>query len=594
MNLNEGQLKSVDIIKKFINSDSDKLLLLGPGGSGKTTVIVNAFNDMPEMKLAFCAFTNKATQVLYNISNKFNLKFEAEFLTIHKFLMLEPKINNKEILEFDFNIHKLDGNREYDVIIFDECSTINKELYGYIEQLHNYIYDEYKVKLKYIFIGDFWQLPPVSELNSIVFQKSVEEKWIITKLNEVMRSNNDHMYDINTNLINTIVDIKKNDNNLLSKFRLEYPLGILKKYQNKIYNNYDELTDHYLNKIKYEENSVILTYTNANCQKINYIIQDKIDAENNREITDREIIWFYPNDRCCLDKPINVCEIKEYKHKTKDYTHKINNNINNRDENKNNINNANNANKDNDNNDNNDNDNNDNKDNVNNDNNTNINNHVHINSINNINDNDNNKDNDNNTNINENYNDNNKDNDKDNDINIDNNTKTKEKKIYTIINNEYTTLYNGEIFIILHTEFINIRTNINKYLNNIPYFPGQLLYIKKLGDIQDVYKLLYIPDNYIRDAKKYIYNKRPFLYRQLFKEYNKYFPKLHYGYCITLYKSQGSEWHNVYINLNSIYYSIIQNKDIQISLKEKTKLLFKATYTALTRASNNLFVMWVN
>ena len=554
MNLNEGQIKSIEIIKKFINLEIDQndkveqndeveqtnqtnLLLLGPGGSGKTTVIVNAFNDKPEMKIAFCAFTNKATQVLYNISNKFNIKFHADFLTIHKLLMLEPKINNKEVLEFDFNVKKLDDVRDYDIIIFDECSTINKELYGYIQKLYEHIDNEFKVKLKFIFIGDFWQLPPVSELNSIVFQKAVEEKWIITKLNQVMRSNNDHMSNINSNLLSLVTDIKSNNVNLVNKFRTEYPYNILKEYKNKIYNNYEDLIDNYIEKIKYEESSVILTYTNANCQKINYMIQDKIDLENNREINDRETIWFYTNDRCCLDKPINVVEIKECNFDLNLKTNIFSNldlNLNTNNFTTNNTNKL-------------------------------------INSL-----------------------DSSLENENKLDSKLDNNLKNNKDKIYKLNGDTITTIYNGEIFIVLNAETVNIQTEINKYLDKKPYFKGQLLHIKKLGLIENIYKILYIPDNYIKEAKTYIYNKKKWLYRKLFREFNKFYPKINYGYCITLYKSQGSEWNTVYINLNSIYYSVLSNKDININLKEKTKLLFKSSYTAMSRASNNLYILWMN
>jgi len=568
MNLNEGQIKSIEIIKKFINLEIDQndkveqndeveqtnqtnLLLLGPGGSGKTTVIVNAFNDKPEMKIAFCAFTNKATQVLYNISNKFNIKFHADFLTIHKLLMLEPKINNKEVLEFDFNVKKLDDVRDYDIIIFDECSTINKELYGYIQKLYEHIDNEFKVKLKFIFIGDFWQLPPVSELNSIVFQKAVEEKWIITKLNQVMRSNNDHMSNINSNLLSLVTDIKSNNVNLVNKFRTEYPYNILKEYKNKIYNNYEDLIDNYIEKIKYEESSVILTYTNANCQKINYMIQDKIDLENNREINDRETIWFYTNDRCCLDKPINVVEIKECNFDLNLKTNIFSNldlNLNTNNFTTNNTNKL-------------------------------------INSLDSSLENENKLD----SSL-----DNNLENENKLDSKLDNNLKNNKDKIYKLNGDTITTIYNGEIFIVLNAETVNIQTEINKYLDKKPYFKGQLLHIKKLGLIENIYKILYIPDNYIKEAKTYIYNKKKWLYRKLFREFNKFYPKINYGYCITLYKSQGSEWNTVYINLNSIYYSVLSNKDININLKEKTKLLFKSSYTAMSRASNNLYILWMN
>jgi hypothetical protein len=544
MELNEGQIKSIEIIKNFLNLNlenldnldnlnntnldeskniNNRLLLLGPGGSGKTTVIVNAFNEYPNLKIAFCAFTNKATQVLYNISNKFNIKFQADFLTIHKLLMLEPKINNKEVLEFNFSINKLDNVREYDIIIFDECSTINKELYGYIEKMYDYIYEKYGINLKYIFIGDFWQLPPIFELNSIVFQKAVSEKWTITKLNQVMRANNEHMFNINNNLLNIVNNIKAGKNEFINAFRIEYPKNILNKYKNILYDNYEDLINNYIDKIKYEESSVILTYTNANCQKINYMVQDKIDLENNREITDREIIWFYKNDRCCLDKPINVMEIKECNptsiEEIKFKSKKIR---------KSNI--------------------------------------LDFET--------------------DNFEIENKE--------IENKEIENKEKIYKLDGEIITTIYNGEIFIILNTEFVNIHTEINKYLYKKPYFKGQILYIKKLGLIENIYKILYIPENYIKEAKTYIYNNKKWFYRKLFREYNNFYPKINYGYCITLYKSQGSEWNTVYINLNSIYYSIINNKDNDISIKEKTKLLFKSSYTAMTRASHNLYILWMN
>ena len=37
------------------------------------------------------------------------------------------------------------------------------------------------------------------------------------------------------------------------------------------------------------------------------------------------------------------------------------------------------------------------------------------------------------------------------------------------------------------------------------------------------------------------------------------YPILTYGYAMTLYKAQGSEWHTVMINLNSIYCSLTMN-----------------------------------
>lgn len=51
-----------------------------------------------------------------------------------------------------------------------------------------------------------------------------------------------------------------------------------------------------------------------------------------------------------------------------------------------------------------------------------------------------------------------------------------------------------------------------------------------------------------------------------------------YGYAITCHKAQGSEWKNVFIKFSS-------QKD------QHTEEFFRWTYTAITRAANNLYVI---
>jgi AAA+ ATPase superfamily predicted ATPase len=146
LKLNESQTKAYLNTLKFLESKKqNNMLLLGPAGSGKTTVIVNAFNGK-SMKVAFCAFTNKATQVLCKIADKFSIDFNPDFMTIHKLLALEIKYLDKETeIAFTFDKSKIEYLKDYNVIIFDECSTISKELY-------KYIYEDINIHHRDIFI----------------------------------------------------------------------------------------------------------------------------------------------------------------------------------------------------------------------------------------------------------------------------------------------------------------------------------------------------------------------------------------------------------------------------------------------------------
>jgi hypothetical protein len=461
------------------------LLLLGPGGSGKTTVIINTFNTNL-YNIAFCAFTNKATQVLKNISKKFGMKFVADFLTIHKLLALEIKYLEKETeISFNFSKEKVDHLKNYDIIIFDECSTISKELFSYIRQAWEYIYFKYGHIIKFIFLGDYWQLPPVGEDTSIVFENAVNEKWKVIKLVQVMRSGNDMIQSINTRLLLWVDAFKRQLKKPLEYFIQKYPHNlVMPKDHPSIYiSNLDEFLNIYLQTWKRDPDTVILTYSKSNCNKTNFAIQDLIDLKAERESPEeRSSLKFYIGDRCCIDKPIEICIIKR---------------------------------------------------------------------------------------------------------------KTSHNVEYATLD-EHTndSLYNGEIFDIIYAEDIKIRTTLNKLPYIQPYFDGQILTISRINDKSVKYEILHIPEPLINKARKTIRSKsKKMVYMTLISSYIKQYPKLDYGYCITIYKSQGSEWNNVLINLNSIKWCIIGPGHIANIKKKRT--LFRTTYTALSRASLNMWLFWV-
>lgn len=465
--LNEAQSRAVDYLQKFLTSKKDNFLLLGPAGSGKTTVIVNAFNT--NINIAFCAFTNKATQVLKNIANKFNVKFSADFLTIHKLLQLDITYLDYDVISFKFDIQKVSTLTQYSVIIFDECSTISKELYSYIKQAQ----DTYK--LKYVFLGDYWQLPPIAENVSMVFDMAVKTKWLISKLAKVMRCTNDEMKQLNDNLLTYIEKIKSDD---IDDFVTKYPFNLIGAAH---YLQLGDMLDEYVQTWRSIGDTVIITNSRSNCEKTNRCIQDKLDFEAKRPTC---YDYFNVGDRCCVDRPFEVHKIEEFA--------------------------------------------------------------VFKNEA---------------------------------DI------KTSIVKYVYLTTPCDVTLYNGEIFDIIDEKKTKVKTILTEDL-----FDGQVLTIKRICS-DDIYKVIHIPKHLINETKIKL-KKSMFKYKYilLMSEFAKCYPVLDYGYCITLYKSQGSEWNTVYVNLNSIKWSII-GKGTKSTKKEKINL-FKSTYTAVTRASNKLRCFW--
>ena len=475
--LNEKQALAATRLAKFLNSNKLNTLLLGPAGSGKTTVIVNVFNGI-ETKIAFCAFTNKATHILQKISSKFQTNMNADFFTIHKLLKLEPSYAN-QTLEFAFNIKAIEYLKCYNTIIFDECSTVSKELYGYIKSAQDHILQEFGETFKCIYLGDYWQLPPIGERRSIIFDIAKKEKWSISKLEQVMRAANTEMMDINTNMRLVLESLDES-------FITDYPRNIC-MLSDVYISNYDAFLEEYMRVwTQVTPDVVILSCSNKNVNTINADIQYLLDSQRSPETQHTELkeiaekSRFYAGDRCTIAQPIIVV------------------------------------------------------------------------------------------------------------------TYVEKSGILEENGSTGITLYNGEIFDVISSRDCKIRTVINKYLvkhGNYTYFDAQMLEIKRPYE-NKTYNIINIPQNIIKELRLRIIIRPYKKYASVLHAFRKVFPEISLGYCITVYKSQGSEWQHVFINMSSIYYSIVCAKDI--NLNEKIKQLYRLTYTAISRASDKVRLFWIN
>ena len=93
----------------------------------------------------------------------------------------------------------------------------------------------------------------------------------------------------------------------------------------------------------------------------------------------------------------------------------------------------------------------------------------------------------------------------------------------------------------------------------------------------------------IIDLKNHIYktmnkNDNRFILKRIWEyyyiNYIDIFADISYGYCITVHKSQGSTYKNVFIDAKNI-----------LEYNRKDYINYKCLYTSITRASNKVFML---
>ena len=150
MNLSSDQTRAISTILDWYNSAiRDQFITLGGyAGTGKTTVVSKLRERFPvSLRIAYCAYTGKATSVLRNkLLNTKSLYKDDNISTIHS-LIYEPIMKDEEIIGWSKK-----PNIDYDLIIVDESSMVSKDIF---EDLLSY-------GIPIICIGDHGQLPPVS------------------------------------------------------------------------------------------------------------------------------------------------------------------------------------------------------------------------------------------------------------------------------------------------------------------------------------------------------------------------------------------------------------------------------------------------
>lgn len=176
--LNNEQALAVERMVLFLESKEPFFVLSGAAGTGKTFTIKELCKQV-KGRLIFTAPTNKATKVLAETFSSDDLSggYNPECRTIFSLLALRLEANGavKELTRPEDPVDLT----KYAAVIVDEASMINSNLWEYIKRTAK------AQMVKFIFMGDAAQLPPVGEMNSPVWEIRKT-----TNLTKVMRHDN--------------------------------------------------------------------------------------------------------------------------------------------------------------------------------------------------------------------------------------------------------------------------------------------------------------------------------------------------------------------------------------------------------------------
>jgi hypothetical protein len=263
----------------ILKTDYDYFITLaGYAGTGKTTVINNILQQLRHKKIVVSAPTHKAKNVIAASTNK-----TAE--TIQKLLGLRPDVDLA-----DFNPNKPvfmqmaeETIQFYNILVIDESSMLN-------EAAVNLIFEKaVKHRVKVIFMGDKYQLPPVGEVLSKIFNLPN-----VVYLDTIVRQSNTNP---NQKLIEIARDDVRNGTDHIHKYIKEVKHDMNDKEGFKVLNKehfYPALIEKYYD-AEYNQNPNLvktIAWTNKSVKALNLYIRSKL-LPNSDLVTVGDILMGY-------------------------------------------------------------------------------------------------------------------------------------------------------------------------------------------------------------------------------------------------------------------------------------------------------------
>lgn len=242
-------------------------ILAGFSGSGKTYLIRLISSLLP--KSILCAPTNKAVKELKK------LRTDRDCCTIYSLLGLKMEQHEDTI-----RLVKNDSNKAflYKYVILDECGMVNSELFSYIK-------NAMLAGVKFLFVGDPKQLPPVGEKLSRVWRA-----YPTSKLIQVQRHDN-QILEVATHIrkAKTLKDIEIESNN-------DNAEGVW--YLNP--SSFEERMIEYASAGEFEKDTKAIAWRNRTVDRLNDIVRRVIYGDKVFESK------YLENDRVVFTSPYSI------------------------------------------------------------------------------------------------------------------------------------------------------------------------------------------------------------------------------------------------------------------------------------------------
>lgn len=326
----EQEIVYMKLIEYMKDDKTKEILLIGYAGTGKTTMVTKFINDLIKYKLCkkivMAAPTHKAVNIaksklFTNTSNSDELNKYVNIMTIHRLLSYQSYLNYDG--EKIFAKGKIEPKWSiYDLIVVDECSMLSNQI---ITDIKTQLSNQNNSNVKIIYVGDPAQLPPVNQSESKIFNGTLEtlvlDKIIRTSNQKIMDLSNSHrkwifskkiddiphigeyesesikIFSISENetkkWLNKFIDILKSNNNKkiisnsnkLDKLaKLDNLNNLLSLNSNSNSNSNNDnliLTLDCKKMIENHNNNIILTWTNKKSNVYNQYVREKIFGRKN-------------------------------------------------------------------------------------------------------------------------------------------------------------------------------------------------------------------------------------------------------------------------------------------------------------------------